>query len=63
MRVVLFLSICAAVLRAQDPFEIHVYEYEPLPPRTFTYEAHMNYIAKGLRRLSLCLGANRRRDR
>ncbi len=47
MRIVLFLFICAAALSAQDPFEIHVYEYEPLPPRTFTYEAHMNYIAKG----------------
>ena len=47
MRIVLFLFLCAAELYAQDPFEIHVYEYEPLPPRTFTYEAHMNYVAKG----------------
>ena len=47
MRIVLFLFLCAGALCAQDPFEIHVYEYEPLLPRTFTYEAHMNYIAKG----------------
>lgn len=47
MRTVLFLFICAGALRAQDPFEIHVYEYEALPPRSFTYEAHMNYIGKG----------------
>ena len=47
MRIVLFILFSAATLCAQDPFEIHVYEYEPLPPRTSTYEAHMNYIAKG----------------
>jgi hypothetical protein len=37
------LLLCAAISRAQTPFEIHVYEYEPLPRGTFTYEAHMNY--------------------
>jgi hypothetical protein len=47
VRIVLFLFTGAVMLCAQDPFEIHVYEYEPLPPRTFTYEAHMNYITKG----------------
>jgi hypothetical protein len=47
MRIVSLLLVCAAVLRAQDPFEIHVYEYEPLPLGTFTYEAHLNYVAKG----------------
>jgi hypothetical protein len=51
VRIVLFLFVflfsSAAALCAQDPFEIHVYEYEPLHPWTFTYEAHVNYIAKG----------------
>jgi hypothetical protein len=47
MRYVGLLLLCAAALRAQDPFEIHVYEYEPLPLGTFTYEAHLNYVAKG----------------
>jgi hypothetical protein len=47
VRVFTLLLACAAVARAQDPFEIHVYEYEPLPPRTFSYEAHMNYVARG----------------
>jgi hypothetical protein len=46
----LFLSaafLCAATAYAQDPFEIHVYEYEPLPRGSYTYEAHLNYIVKG----------------
>jgi hypothetical protein len=47
MRISLLLLVCAAALRAQDPFEIHVYEYEPLPLGTFTYEAHTNYVLKG----------------
>ena len=49
MRIVPLLLVCAtaSVLCAQDPFEIHVYEYEPLPLGTFTYEAHLNYVAKG----------------
>lgn len=47
MRIALLLLVCAAALRAQDPFEIHVYEYEPLPLGTFTYEAHLNYVLRG----------------
>jgi len=47
MRVILLLLVCAAALRAQDPFEIHVYEYEPLPLGTFVYEAHTNYVPSG----------------
>src|ERR1700722_8988564 len=50
MRYVCALLLCVAALRAQDPFEIHVYEYEPLPLGTFTYEAHLNYVAKGTTR-------------
>lgn len=33
--------------RAQDPFEIHVYEYETLKPAEFTLEQHLNYWAVG----------------
>jgi hypothetical protein len=29
---------------AQDPFEIQVFEYEPLPLGAYTYEAHINYV-------------------
>ena len=47
MRILSVLFACAATLCAQDPFEIHVYEYEPLPRGEFTYEAHMNYVAQG----------------
>jgi len=39
------LGACAGC--AQDPFEIHVYEYEPLQTGEFTYEAHLNYVLKG----------------
>jgi hypothetical protein len=35
------------VLRAQDPFEIHVLEYEELQPGEFTFEAHSNYVGEG----------------
>lgn len=36
-------------VRAQDPFEIHVYEYETLKPVQFTLEQHLNYIGRGTR--------------
>jgi hypothetical protein len=32
---------------AQDPFEIHVYEYESLKPGAFTLEGHFNYVGIG----------------
>lgn len=32
---------------AQDPFEIHVYEYEESPPGRFTLEGHFNFVAIG----------------
>jgi hypothetical protein len=50
MRSVYILSFlaCAAVLaHAQDPFEIHVYEYETLHPGQFTLETHFNYTGSG----------------
>lgn len=37
-------AVCA---QAQDPFEIHVYEYETLKPLRFTLEQHLNYWAMG----------------
>src|SRR5260370_26867123 len=39
--------VLAAAACAQDPFEIHVYEYETLKRGQFTYEAHLNYVGKG----------------
>jgi hypothetical protein len=41
------LLFCATAAFAQDPFEIHVYEYEPLPRGAYTYEAHLNYDIRG----------------
>lgn len=41
------LLLFAAALPAQDPFEIHVYEYETLRPYQFTFETHLNYIGIG----------------
>lgn len=39
----------AAAAWAQDPFEIHVYDYESLKPGQFTIEQHLNYWAIGSR--------------
>ena len=41
------LLCAAAVLSAQDPFEIHIYEYEPLTLREYSLEAHLNFMAQG----------------
>ncbi len=32
---------------AQDPFEIHIYEYEPLSLREYSLEAHLNWSGQG----------------
>ena len=48
---VLALSTAAGVARAQDPFEIHVYEYETLKPGQFTLEQHLNYWGIGSKQL------------
>src|SRR5579863_5803568 len=32
---------------AQDSFEIHIYEYEPLSWREYSLEAHLNFTAQG----------------
>lgn len=47
MAYIRLLLLCAGVVCAQDPFEMHVYEYEPLPLGAFSYEAHLNYVALG----------------
>jgi hypothetical protein len=41
-----FILGCAT-LAAQDPFEIHVYEYEPMKFGQVTFETHLNYFAIG----------------
>jgi hypothetical protein len=46
LRVALFL-LGAALAQAQDPFEIHVYEYEKPHLGEYTLEAHLNYVGIG----------------
>ena len=46
-RVLLCLLYCASRLAAQDPFEIHIYEYEPLSRGQYSLEAHLNLTAQG----------------
>lgn len=43
---VLFV-VSPTTMWAQDPFEIHVYEYEQLPPGGFTLEGHFNFVGIG----------------
>ncbi len=43
-----WLLLCLpVVVYAQDPFEIQVFEYEPLPLGAYTYESHINYVFGG----------------
>lgn len=42
-----FATLSIGLARAQDAFEIHVLEYEELARGEFTYENHLNYVAKG----------------
>ncbi len=42
--ILLFIS---PVLRAQDAFEIQVYEYDLVPKRMWNLETHLNYTARG----------------
>ena len=47
-RVLLLTGLwCLSRASAQDPFEIHIYEYEPLSWREYSLEAHLNFIAQG----------------
>ena len=41
-----FLS-CAVRVSAQDPFEIHIYEYEPMRRGEYSLEAHLNLVTQG----------------
>lgn len=44
----LFLWIyCGSILFAQDPFEIHIYEYEPMTLGEYSLEAHLNFVTQG----------------
>ena len=43
----LSLICCAPQLAAQDPFEIHIYEYEPLWRGQDSLEAHLNMTTLG----------------
>ncbi len=41
------LLYCASRLAAQDPFEIHIYEYERLSLGEYSLEAHLNFDPQG----------------
>jgi hypothetical protein len=41
------LIFLASAAWAQDPFELHVYEYETLPSGVWTIETHLNYVPSG----------------
>ena len=41
------LLAVASCVAAQDPFEIHIYEYEPLSRGQYSLEAHLNLTAQG----------------
>src|SRR5258708_4526517 len=43
----LFFAGAGVILRGQDPFEIHVYEYEPLSWRQYSLETHLNFTTQG----------------
>jgi len=46
-RVALVLLFGGVAAFAQDPFEIHIYQYELLQPGRFTLEQHLNYVGIG----------------
>jgi len=51
-RYVLGLVLCVTIgagARAQDAFEIQVYEYETVPRGRWDLETHVNYTARGIR--------------
>jgi hypothetical protein len=47
--VIVLLLLSAGLALAQDPFEIHVYEYETLHRGQLTFETHLNYVGDGSR--------------
>ena len=70
-----WLLLCLPVaVYAQHPFEIQVFEYEPLPLGAYTYESHVNYVLDGIKtndgpvapeqdQIALQLGMDRRHHR
>ena len=46
-KLLLLASLCLSRACAQDPFEIHVYEYEPLSWKEYSLEAHVNFDPQG----------------
>jgi hypothetical protein len=48
----LVLLLCAAAARAQDPFEIQVYDAETAPPLTPGVEIHLNGFLRGTEQTS-----------
>ena len=46
-RLALSLFYFALKLPAQDPFEIHIYEFEPMALGQYSLEAHLNFDAQG----------------
>lgn len=59
MQRIAVLLLCAAAACAQDPFEIHVYEYDPMPLGTFSYETHVNYVVDGATEYSRSVAPSR----
>src|SRR6266478_1556824 len=45
--IVLILLCGGGVALAQDPFEIHIYEYEPMTWRQYSLETHLNFDPQG----------------
>ena len=45
-RVLLMLFPCGGAALAQDPFEIHIYEYEPMTWGQYSLEARLNFDPK-----------------
>src|SRR5215475_5602119 len=41
------LALLVLTVQAQDPLEIHMYEYEFVPTGMWNLETHINYIGKG----------------
>jgi hypothetical protein len=50
LSILLLVLFAGSEARAQDPFEIQVYEYETVPKGMWNLETHINYIGKGTRK-------------
>src|SRR5258707_5343675 len=46
-KLLLLAALCLSRASAQDPFEIHVYEYESLSWKEYSVEAHLNFDPQG----------------